>query len=162
MPVKMDVLLRLISKRDFILQLVLGVCGYRVVKDEYSALPAALQAVVDSRGSKVEGDGKAEEGAVRVGRGLKDGVSVAEAWGGGGKTMRLQCLQLLCWVGGVQGGVAGKEGKEVVRTAIGQLMVSLLHACFFSSDSRQTAHRCSRLIVSLHRYIHTQRMGSRH
>lgn len=136
----MDTLLRLMEKKDFILNLTLGACRYRVTRQEYDGLLPSLQAVVD--GCK-DDDGE--------GGGSKDSPAT-ETHREGGMEAQLQCLQLLCWVGCVHDGVSDKEGVEMVRAAVGQLLVSLLHACFFYSHSRQTAHYCSRLIVSLHRY----------
>ena len=124
-----NTLLRLINERVFLLNVILGACLYRVTRREWESLPSPLQALVNGGG---------REGEEREGE-------------GGG--LQLQCLQLLCWVSHLQDGVSGEEGIEMVRGMVGRLLVSLFHACFIASHSRQTAHYCSRLIVCLHRSV---------
>ena len=134
----MDTLLQVMEKREFLLNLTLGACVYRVTRREYDVLQPSLQAVVDG------GAGRGGE------RGLSDGPAAGDG-GEGGARVQLQCLQLLCWVATVLDGMSSKDGIETLRGVVGQVLVSLLHACFFARGSRQTAHHCSRLIICLHR-----------
>ena len=120
----MAVLLRLRERREFLLNLVLGVCQYRVTNQELVSLPLPLQALVNQ---------SQEEEREREGQ--------------------LVCLRLLCWLTSLAGQLAEREGLEAVCRAVAQLMVSLLHACFLASPSRQTGHLCCRLITSLFRCV---------
>ena len=129
----MGTLLRLMERREFILNLTLGACNYVVTATEYEDLPQSLRDVVNGE-SRETGEGGGGGGGGGIGGGLQ-----------------LQCLQLLCWVIRVQDGVAGTEGLQRVRGGVAQLLVSLFHACFFTSHSRRTAHYCSRIIISLYR-----------
>ena len=131
----MGTLLRLMERREFILNLTLGACNYVVTATEYEDLPQSLRDVVNGESRETgEGGGGGGGGGGGIGGGLQ-----------------LQCLQLLCWVIRVQDGVAGTEGLQRVRGGVAQLLVSLFHACFFTSHSRRTAHYCSRIIISLYR-----------
>ena len=144
----MDTLLRVLEKREFLLNLTLGACVYRVTRKEYDVLQPSLQAVVDGcqSGAGQGGIGESRDRSAAEGGGEGSGEG-----GGGEGSIQLQCLQLLCWVAAMLDGVSSREGIETLRVVVGQLSVSLLHACFFASHSRQTAHYCSRLIISLHK-----------
>lgn len=111
------------KSREFILQLVLGTCCYRVVREELDCLPLSLREMVCGYSATEE-----EE-----------------------RRLRRKSMDLLCWVACAQDSVAGREGWELVREAVGQLMRSLLHSCFIRG-SRRVAHKSARLLVTLHRY----------
>ena len=121
-PSMRDVL-KLKHKRNFILNLVLGACGYRVVEQELGTLPQSLHTLV------VEGGGERE-----------------------GRGVQVRCLRLLCWLSHLTGGVPEREEVEMMRGGVSQLVLSLLHGCYLASNSRQTAHSCSRLVISLFRW----------
>lgn len=134
----MDTLLSLISKEEFLLNLTLAACHYHVAEKEYDNLPPSLQAVVDGLSDDNMKDTAFNEFPESRGKG-----------GSGGTVM--QSLQLLCWVSGLQAGLSDREGMGLLHRAVSQLISSLLHTCYFSSHSRQTAHYCTRLVISLYR-----------
>ena len=129
----MDTLLSLISKEEFLLNLTLAACQYHITQKEYDHLPPSLQAAVDDEHVKD-----------------KECSSRSEGKGGSGGVM-MKSLQLLCWVSGVEAGLSDREGMGLLHRAVSQLILSLLHTCYFSSHSRRTAHYCTRLVVSLYR-----------
>ena len=129
----MATLLGAVGRREFLLNLLLGACLYRVERAEYDRLPETLRRLVD----EVGGGGGGDSGGWRREEGVRT---------------QLQCLRLLCWASRLHdGGGSGRVGVATLRTAVGQLLVSLFNACFFVSHSRQTSHYCSRLIFSLDR-----------
>lgn len=141
--VSMSTLLRLGRKKEFVLNLILGACLYRVETEEYDRLPETVSYLV---GYKREGGGKMKEGGEGRTRGDMDGGRREY-----GVREQLQCLQLLCWLSCLYDGVNGTECLAMIRSAVGQLTVSLVHSSFINSRSRQTAHYCARLILSLYR-----------
>lgn len=135
----MDTLLSLMSKEEFLLNLTMAACQYRITRKEYDLLPSSLQTIVD---------GLNED---KVGRGFKKSPTAESCKKAGNGGMVMQSLQLLCWVSGVQASLSDSEGIALLHRAVSQVIVSLLYTCYFSSYSRQTAHCCSRLLVSLYR-----------
>ena len=119
-------LLKLKDCKDFVLNLVLGACQYRVVNQEMRTLPQSLQTLVEGAGRE------------------------------GGREVQVGCLRLLCWLSRLVAAAPEREEVEIVRDAVSQLVLSLLHACFLASHTRQTAHYCSRLLVSLFRSVCVQ------
>lgn len=137
LQLNMDNLLSLMSKEEFLLNLTLAACQYHITRKEYDLLPSSLQTVVDGlNNDDVEG------------RGFEEIPTAGKAGNGG---MIMPSLQLLCWVSGVQAGLSHREGIELLHRAVSRVIVSLLYSCYFSSHSRQTAHCCSRLLISLYR-----------
>ena len=120
---KMKQLVGHMNNHQFALQLVLGACRYRVAGEELDCLPLALREMVQGYSSKEEE----------------------------GRRLQRKSVDLLCWVACAQASVVEREGWGVVREAVGQLMRSLLHSCFIRG-SRRVAHKCARLLVTLHRY----------
>ena len=119
---KLPVLLTLIQRSDFVTQVTLAACGYTIEASEYHSLSGSLQAAVNGFKGRDEGDAQ------------------------------FKALDLLCWITSVNCSDAERQGYAEVVGAVGQLLVSLIYACFIQGN-RSLSHKCARLITTLSRYM---------
>ncbi len=121
-PITVEQLSSSMSDPTFLLRLTMAACKGQVEDGELRGLPEAFKSSV------------------------REGNVFSE-------TMQQRALDVLLWVGlvHVQDGELGAIGFSVLCGAVGQLLLSLLHACYVKG-SRMLAHKCSRLLVILYRY----------
>ena len=120
-PITFPTLSTSIHDPAFILNITLMACGGRVERNELQNLPESLQ-------DQVRG------GAIATGREVQQ-----------------KALDVLMWVGLVHcGATAESGGYALMVSAVGQLLVSLMSACFVRGE-RLLSHKASQLLSMLYR-----------
>ena len=121
-PISFPQLSSSLQDPSFTLRLALAACGGRVERGELRTLPEPLQEGVECGGGGV----------------------------GYCREVQEKALDVLLWVGLVHCGSCESGGYALMVNALGQVLVSLLHACFLEGD-RMLSHKCSQLLVMLYR-----------